>query len=110
MTGQETVKQCCARLYESDFAKLLLGDSFHPGGLKLTERLGELLQLGPQSRVLDVAAGKGASALFVAEHFGSEVIGIDYGSQNVADANAAAVRRGLSSRARFERGDAERLP
>ena len=39
------VKQCCARLYESDAAKLLLGDSFHPGGLKLTERLGRLLPL-----------------------------------------------------------------
>ena len=45
MSSQETVKQCCARLYESDFAKMLLGDSFHPGGLKLTERLGTLLGL-----------------------------------------------------------------
>ena len=85
MIEQETVKQCCARLYESDFAKLLLGDSFHPGGLKLTERLGELLKLGPHSRVLDVASGKGTSALFLAERFGSEVVGIDYSSQNVGD-------------------------
>jgi arsenite methyltransferase len=30
------VKQCCAALYESDAAKLLLGASFHPGGTKLT--------------------------------------------------------------------------
>jgi arsenite methyltransferase len=33
------VKQCCAALYESDAARLLLGDSFHPGGVELTERL-----------------------------------------------------------------------
>ena len=52
--GATELKQCCANLYESDIAKLLLGDSFHPGGLKLTERLARLLQLGPQSRVLDV--------------------------------------------------------
>ena len=110
MTGQETVKQCCARLYESDFAKLLLGDSFHPGGLKLTERLGELLELGPNSRVLDVASGKGASALFLAERFGSEVVGIDYSSQNVDGANEEAAARGLGSRVRFESADAERLP
>ena len=77
MSSQETVKQCCARLYESDFAKMLLGDSFHPGGVKLTERLGTLVGLTSQSRVLDIASGKGTSALFLAERFGCEVIGID---------------------------------
>ncbi len=108
--GHETVKECCARLYESDLAKLLLGDSFHPGGLKLTERLGTLLELTSRSRVLDVASGKGTSALFLAERFGCEVLGIDYGLQNVEEANEAAVARGLNARVRFERADAERLP
>jgi ubiquinone/menaquinone biosynthesis C-methylase UbiE len=104
------VKQCCARLYESDFAKLLLGDSFHPGGLKLTERLGQLLQLGPSSSVLDVASGCGTSAIFLAEHFGCEVIGLDYGPQNVAQANDEAARQGFSTRVRFEQADAESIP
>src|SRR2546429_226007 len=54
----EDVKSCCATLYESDFARILLGDSFHPGGLRLTERLGELLGLKAGIRVLDVASGK----------------------------------------------------
>ena len=94
MSSQETVKQCCARLYESDFAKMLLGDSFHPGGLKLTERLGTLLGLTAQSRVLDIASGKGTSALFLAERFGCEVLGIDYSGQNVEKASAAPRRRG----------------
>src|SRR5712692_5426281 len=110
MSSQETVKQCCARLYESDFAKLLLGDSFHPGGLKLTERLGTLLGLTVQSRVLDIASGKGASALFLAECFGCEVLGIDYSEQNVEQANAAAAAKGLDKHVRFRTGDAERLP
>ncbi len=110
MSSQETVKQCCARLYESDFAKLLLGDSFHPGGLKLTERLGTLLGLTVQSRVLDIASGKGASALFLAECFGCEVLGIDYSEQNVEQANAAAAAKGLDKRVSFRSGDAERLP
>jgi len=110
MSSQETVKQCCARLYESDFAKLLLGDSFHPGGLKLTERLGTLLGLTVQSRVLDIASGKGASALFLAECFGCEVLGIDYSEQNVEQANAAAAAKGLDKRVSFRTGDAERLP
>jgi len=104
------LKQCCANLYESDFAKLLLGDSFHPGGLKLTERLGQLLKLGKDSHVLDVASGRGSSALFVAEKFGCTVIGLDYGRQNVDMANAAAADRGVSSCVRFEHADAEQLP
>ena len=107
---QEKVKQCCARLYESDVARLLLGDSFHPGGVRLTGKLGELLGLGPQSRVLDVASGKGTSAIFLAEHFGCQVLGIDYGSQNVDAANREALANGKCNRVHFERADAERLP
>jgi hypothetical protein len=56
-------KQCCAAVYDSDAAKLLLGDALHPGGTELTERLGRMLNLGPRMRVLDVAAGRGTSAL-----------------------------------------------
>ena len=104
-----TVKQCCARLYESDLAKLLLGDSFHPGGLRLTERLGTLLGLTPQSRVLDVASGAGTSAFFLAERFGCAVVGVDYSAQNVEEANELAVGKNLASRVHFELGDAERL-
>jgi ubiquinone/menaquinone biosynthesis C-methylase UbiE len=103
------LKQCCARLYESDFAKMLLGDSFHPGGLRLTERLGTLLGLTAQSRVLDIASGKGTSTLFLAERFGCEVVGIDYGAENVEQANAAALRKGLSGQAVFRCSDAEHL-
>ena len=105
----DVLKQCCAKLYESDFAKILLGDSFHPGGLKLTERLGELLCLTPESCVLDVAAGKGTSAFFLAERFGCHVVGIDYSTENVAKANDLAETKRLVSRVRFEHGDAERL-
>jgi ubiquinone/menaquinone biosynthesis C-methylase UbiE len=106
----KSVKQCCAQLYESDLAKILLGDSFHPGGLRLTEGLGELLRLTPESRVLDVASGTGTSAFFLAERFGCHVVGIDYSSQNIVQANELAATKGLESRVRFDRGDAERLP
>jgi arsenite methyltransferase len=103
------VKQCCANLYESDFAKLLLGDSFHPGGLKLTERLGQLLQLDSNSRVLDVASGRGTSAIFLAERFGCEVVGLDYGQGNVDRAITEAAERGFSALVRFGQDDAESL-
>lgn len=98
------LKSCCAALYESDFARMLLGESFHPGGLRLTRRLGELLDLHAGMRVLDVASGKGDSAVFLAGHFGCEVVGVDFGPENVKTANARA--NGLVS---FVEGDAERL-
>lgn len=108
--GDESLKQCCAKLYESDLARVLLGDSFHPGGLKLTERVGSLLHLTPESRVLDLASGKGTTALFLAERFRCRIVGVDYSGQNIADANHLASAKGLSSLVRFERGDAESLP
>jgi arsenite methyltransferase len=104
------IKQCCAGLYESDAARLLLGDSFHPGGTKLTEHLGQTLNLTARSRVLDVAAGKGTSAFHLARQFRCEVVGIDYGGKSVDEAAQAAKEMGLHERVSFHRADAERLP
>jgi ubiquinone/menaquinone biosynthesis C-methylase UbiE len=106
----EQVKQCCARLYESDLTRFLLGDSFHPGGLQLTGQLGRMLGLSSASRVLDVACGKGTTAVFLAKEFGCEVFGIDYGDQNVAAARSLAQADHVDSRVQFDRSDAENLP
>lgn len=104
------IKQCCAAAYDSDIAKLLLGASFHPGGVKLTERLGQLLNLKPRTRVLDVAAGTGTSGIFLAERFGCEVVGIDLSGKNVQEATRRALAMGLAERASFRWADAEQLP
>ena len=103
------IKTCCADLYASDWARLLLGDSLHPGGLALTERLGVLLGLDADSRMLDLAAGRGASALHLARVFGCQVVGVDYSPHNVALAQEAADREGLADRVQFSVGDAECL-
>lgn len=104
------VKTCCAAVYQSDWARLLLGASFHPGGLELTARLAARLELAPGKRVLDVAAGQGTSALFLAKRFGCEVLGVEYSGELVRQANAAAAAAGLAHLVRFQQGDAERLP
>jgi arsenite methyltransferase len=106
----EQVKQCCASLYENDLTRFLLGDSFHPGGLKLTGQLGRKLSLSPTSRVLDVACGKGTTAVFLAKEFGCEVFGVDYGNQNVETARSQAQTEHVESSVQFERSDAETLP
>lgn len=105
-----SVKQCCANVYGSAAAKYLLGDSFHPGGLRLTEELAGLLTLTPASLVLDVASGKGTSAFFLAEKFGCRVLGVDLSEENVHQANAEARAKGISEKVQFELGDAESLP
>jgi len=105
----EAIKACCAELYANDWMRLLVGDSFHPGGLPLTERLGQLLGLDERSRVLDLASGPGASALHLARSFGCRVIGVDYSSTNVARAREQAEREGLLHRVDFVKSDAEQL-
>lgn len=109
-TEEKSVKQCCAAFYGSDMARLLLGDSFHPGGTALTRHLGELLHLGPSSLVLDVASGRGTSAFHLAESFGCRVVGVDLSEENIRIASEEATRRGISDRVSFHVGDAERLP
>ena len=105
----DDVKACCATLYESDFARTLLGDSFHPGGLRLTARLGEKLGLCAGMRVLDVASGRGETAIFLAQRFGAEITGIDFGQENVRQAEARALEADVSQLVRFQQGDAETL-
>lgn len=107
---KEIIKACCVRLYESDWVRLLLGDVFHPGGLALTQRLASLLDLQSSSYVLDVAAGNGASAIYLAQHFGCRVAGIEYSLKNAEIARSAAMRAGVDDRVSFKLGDAELLP
>ncbi|MBT2450390.1 methyltransferase domain-containing protein [Streptomyces sp. ISL-43] len=108
-TGEE-LKACCAAAYSSDIVALLLGDSYHPGGTALTRRLADGLTLTPGARVLDVASGRGTTALLLADAYGAEVDGVDYAPANTALAQGAAQAAGLADRARFTTGDAEQLP
>lgn len=104
------VKLCCAAAYQRDAVALILGESYHPGGLDLTRHLGRALDLRRGQRVLDVASGPGATAFLLAAEFGVEVEGVDLGEQSVAAASAKAAAGGLDGQVRFTVGDAERLP
>lgn len=104
------IKACCAVGYSSDLVSLLLGDSYHPGGLSLTRRLLDTLDLAPGERLLDVASGIGTSCLLAATEYDVRVDGVDLSPANVALASGGAAARGLGNRARFHNGDAEALP
>jgi arsenite methyltransferase len=106
----DTVKACCAAAYDNDVVSLLLGESYHPGGLGLTRRLAHALGLRPGQKVLDVACGPGATACLLASDFGVLVDGLDLGGSSLARAHRRAADQGLEGRVRFQLGDAERLP
>jgi arsenite methyltransferase len=105
-----TIKACCAATYQTEWVKLLLGESFHPGGMALTEHLGMAIGLGPGQAVLDVASGQGASAIHLAQVFGCAVIGVEYGAEAVQAATLAAEAAGVAQLVTFRQGDAEALP
>jgi arsenite methyltransferase len=106
----ELTKGCCAAAYSGDVVAMVLGESYHPGGLMLTRGLLGHLGLASGGRVLDVASGPGATALVAATEHPVEVDGIDLSESNVARAAEAAREGGLEGRVRFHVGDAERLP
>jgi SAM-dependent methyltransferase len=112
-TGSVTpgqVKACCAATYGADLVALLLGDAYHPGGLALTRGLSDLLALSSDERVLDVASGRGTTALMLAHEYGVQVDGVDLSEANVGRARAAVDAAGLAARPVFTTGDAEALP
>lgn len=110
INDDQALKSCCANVYQSDWARLLLGESFHPGGMALTEYLGTILHLRPGQRVLDVAAGQGTSAIHLAQRFGCSVLGIEYSRTAVENATQAAQAAEVAHLVTFQQGDAEHLP
>ncbi len=101
------IKTCCATFYQSDIVRLLLGDVLHPGGLELTGYLGTVTGLGSEDKVLDIACGRGASAVYLAKRFGCHVTGLDYGQDNILSAQNHASLEKVSHLTTFRKGDAD---
>ncbi|HEU5490987.1 MAG TPA: class I SAM-dependent methyltransferase, partial [Gaiellaceae bacterium] len=68
-------------------------------------RLGQLLGLGPGSRVLDIASGRGGPALLLATEYGCSWHGVELSPDFHAVALARVVEAGLADRVIFELGD-----
>ncbi len=104
------VKESAAKAYESPKFNLALDEILHPGGLELTARLAEVAQIGPDSRVLDIASGRGTSACFLAKLHNCQVIGIDLSPISASLAKDRSKTEGVSRKAEFSVADAESLP
>lgn len=82
----------------------------HPGGFEATRRLADSCHMDPQTKVIDIACGKGTSAVYLAQRYGCEVVGIDISEDLVAEATGLARRKGLQEKVDFRVGDALELP
>lgn len=82
----------------------------HLGGLEATDRLIELCHIGPDSHVLDIGCGAGATACYLAGRVGCRVTGVDILPRMVERSRQRAAKEGLTDRTEFRVADAQRLP
>ena len=76
-------------------------DQLHAGGPDATRYLFEQLNLGPETRLLDVGSGIGGPARLAAAEFGCPVVGIDLSPNFVTAAERLSSLVGLSSSIEF---------
>lgn len=84
------------------------GEDFGQTSWVTTEESNEiprLLDLKPNSCVLEVGCGSGGYALHVAEKIGCVLVGLDINAAGVRNANQLALAKGLASMAHFQKCD-----
>jgi ubiquinone/menaquinone biosynthesis C-methylase UbiE len=94
-----------ASAYGADFPD----DFAHIGFLTVDEgrRLLQLLRLGADDVLVDVACGAGGPGLWAAQQTGATLIGVDPSAAGLAAARRRAERVGLASRATYQKGTFE---
>lgn len=97
---------CCTDVYQLPITKLLLGDSFHPGGLKLTQQLAQQSLINRNSLVLDIACGQATSAKYLVEQYGATVFALDLGLDNLKEVQSTL----RSNKIKLVMADAHQLP
>jgi ubiquinone/menaquinone biosynthesis C-methylase UbiE len=85
-------------------------DQFHPGGRAATEALAAAANPTQGSIVLDVGAGLGGAARWLAAHFECHVTCLDLTSEYCEAAEALTKFTGLASLVKVRQGDALKTP
>ena len=85
-------------------------DLQNPTSPEKIRQLGELLRLGPETRVLDVACGMGGPAMLLAATFGCTILGLERSPDFVAWGRERIAAAGLAGRIEIVEGDARAYP
>ena len=85
-------------------------DHFHSGGLASTEKLASVSGIRRKTRVLDVGAGIGGPARWLASHFGCHVTCLDLTPEYCRAAEELTQLTGLGKLVEIRRGDALAMP
>lgn len=84
-------------------------DILHPGGFKITKRIGEIVSMKGKE-VLDVACGRGTLPCYYAKEFKAKVTGIDSNPGMIESAIKRAAREKVEDLTEFKLADALALP
>jgi arsenite methyltransferase len=87
-----------------------LGITNHLGGLQATRKLAESCNISKGKHVLNVGCGVGASSCYIAEKYGSGVMGVDISRAMIEKARERAKKRKLDQKVKFQLADATNLP
>lgn len=82
----------------------------HPGGYDATRELLDKLQIDNSSHVIDIACGKGTSAIYAARKYGCKVTAIDISPELIEEAKRIARMKNVAQRVDFAVCDALKLP
>jgi sarcosine/dimethylglycine N-methyltransferase len=85
-------------------------DQDHYGGLAAVDTLARLAGIEPRTRVLDLCAGLGGPARFLAARRGCQVVALELNAGRAAGAARLTALVRLGERVRVVRGDATALP
>jgi ubiquinone/menaquinone biosynthesis C-methylase UbiE len=124
ITKKETLKmknlkdktnKCCTIDIEKcdafDFMANIIGlPILHPGGLKSTEEMANLCNINENTKVLDIACGKGTNDYYLTKRFKCSVVGIDIDENLIKQARELAKKKKLENKLTFEVANAESLP
>ena len=82
----------------------------HPGGMEKTDEMARACGVGPNTKVLDIGGGRGATACHLARKYGCEVVGVDVVSDMVEAARQRVREEELEHLVDFRMADAHDLP
>jgi SAM-dependent methyltransferase len=85
-------------------------DQDHYGGLAANDVLAKCAQIGPGTKVVDLCAGLGGPARYLAHRYGALVTGIELTPARVAGAAELTRRVGLSGKVKVIEGDVMAVP